>query len=341
MTAPLPFVVSADALTGAQRAAVLVIALGVETAGKMLPSLTDDEAERVSIEVARMHSIPGPLVEDVLHAFLSAREVRSTAPVVGGLDTARTLLRTGFDETRQAALIPRLEAATEGTGFDLVQGVDADRLAAFLSAEHPQTAAVVLAHLSARKAADTLAQLPADVRADVVRRLSTLGPTPEHVLRDLDAVLRREFGPTRGPAALGGVKRAADILTQSGKETGRAVLDGLQALDESLATQIEDLLFIFDDLIHMPDRSLSRVLNGIDQSVLALALRGCDEALEARIFASVSERVANGIREEIELSGAARVSDVEDAQRSVVEATLALAEAGEIELRAENEASLA
>lgn len=332
---------SAAALTGAQRAAVLVIALGVETAGKLLPSLTDDEAERVSIEVARMQSIPGNLVEDVLRLYVEKSSEKVATSRRGGLETARELLRLGLDDARRETVLPRMEAATEGTGFDIVQAVEPARLAAFLNEEHAQTSAVVLAHLSARKAADTLAALAPEVRSDVLRRLSTLGATPNSVLRELDAVLRRQFGPTRGAESMGGVKRAADILTQSGRETGRAVLAGLQGINPDLATQIEDLLFVFEDLMKLPDRSLGRVLNGVDQSVLALALRGCDEALEGRIFASVSERVAAGIREEMELSGSARVADVEDAQRTIVEATLALADSGDIELTEEPEAAVA
>ena len=271
-TTSLPL--TAAGLTGAQRAAVLVVALGVETASQILPELTDDEVERVSVEVARLHHVPGALAESVLQAYwTSASEAPPPVPVQGGLEAARSFVRTALDAERAGAILPRVEAATAGTGFGIVQGIAPERLVAFLADEHPQTSAVVLAHLPARKAADVLGGLPADIRGDVVRRLSALGPLAEADLRELDAVLRHTFGaaPVVGP---GGVKRAADILTQAGRETGRQVLGDIQARDTRLAGQIEDLLFSFDDLAKLAPRALGTVVGGVEQSVLAVALRG-------------------------------------------------------------------
>ena len=328
----------AHALTGAQRAAVLVVALGVETASRVLPELTDDEAETVSVEVARLSRVPGALVESVLAAYRAQSATPAPAGATGGLDAARALLREGLGE-RAPAVVSRVEAVTEGTGFELLQSIAPERVAAFLSGEHPQTAAVVLAHLPARAAADVLGGLPEAVRADIVRRLSTLPTLDSESLRDLDAVLRQHFGTP--PAAVpGGVKRAADILTQAGRDTGRAVLDALQAGTPDLAGAIESHLFVFDDLAKLQPRALSRVLSSADQTVLARAMRGCDAALAEKIMGAVSERVAQALAEEIENTGPLRVSDVEDAQRTVVEATLALAESGEIALGAEADVAL-
>ncbi len=322
-----------DALTGVQRAAVLVIALGVETASTLLPALSDDEVERVSVEVARLERVPGALVTGVLGTYRTALTTAPPAEAAGGLDAARTILRGGLDEARVGAILPRVEAATEGTGFDLLQSVPADELAAFLAAEHPQTAAVVLSHLPARKAADALGHLPTEIRGDVIRRLSTLAPPPAAALAPLDAALRQRFGP--GPRAAGtdGVKRAADILTQAGRATGRTVLDHLQTHTPDLASQIEGLLFVFEDLVTLSDRDLARVLAESDQGALALSLHGCDQALSDRVFGCVSERVSAALREEMEMVGSPTEADVEEAQRTVVGAVLGLAEGGQIELQ--------
>ena len=324
-------------LTGVQRAAVLVVALGVETASKLLPALTDDEVERVSIEVARLERVPGATVEAVLGAYQAAAGGPPAPDAAGGLDAARAFVRES-GEDRAAVLLPRVEAATEGTGFALAEAAPPAALAAFLAAEHPQTSAVVLSRLPARPAADVLGALPAGVRGDVVRRLSLLDPPSDAALRDLDAALRRRFGATvaAGPS---GVKRAANVLTQAGRETGRSVLDALQADVPDLATQIEDLLFVFDDLLDLDGRHLARVLAEADQSALALALRACEEPLKDKIFANVSERVGAALREEIEMGGAAQVADVEDAQRTVVGVALALAESGDISLAPPAEAA--
>jgi flagellar motor switch protein FliG len=319
-------------LTGAQRAAVLVVALGVEAASALLPTLDDDEVERVSVEVARLERVPGPTVEAVLRAYRTAAADEPAVGAAGGLDAARQFVRESLDEARAGAILPRVEAATEGTGFALLAAADSEEVAAFLAEEHPQTAAVVLSQLAARAAADALGHLPPETRGDVVRRLSLLTPPPASALRDLDAALRARFG-AKG-AGPDGVKRAADILTQAGRETGRQVLDALQAGAPDLAGRIESLLFLFDDLVKLEGRDLARVLADVDQGALALALQGADEALKEKAFANVSERVGAALREEIEMAGTPRVAEVEDAQRAVVAAALALAEAGEISLEA-------
>lgn len=326
-------------LSGPQRAAVLLVSLGVETASRLLTELSDDEVERVTVEVARLQSVPGAAVEAVLNEYHAAASTPTAPSAQGGLETARSFLQ-GLDDDRSKAILPRVEAATEGTGFDLLATVEASRLADFLVGEHPQTSAVVLSRVKARTAADVLALLPDIVRADVVRRLTVLTEPHAAVLRDLDAALRAAFGapPSEAPS---GAKRAADILTQASRETGRSILEALHAQNPGLADEIEDLLFVFDDMANLSDRDLARVLASVDQGVLAKALRGADDAFQERAFANVSERVSASLREEIELSGPLKVADVEDAQRTVVEATLALAEKGDITLGAEDEADAA
>ncbi len=321
------------ALTGVQRAAVLMIALGVETASKLLPTLDDEEVERVSVEVARLQRVPGNLVTSVLGTYQASLTEAPPPEAEGGLATARTFLREGLDEDRVGAILPRVEAATEGTGFDLLQSVPAEELAAFLAAEHPQTAAVVLSRLAARKAGDTLGHLPTEIRGDVIRRLSTLTPPPASALAPLDTALRRRFGPgARAGGSNDGVKRAADILTQSGRATGRSVLDHLQTHTPDLASQIEGLLFVFEDLEGLDNRDLARVLAESDQGALAVALTGCEQSLADRMFGCVSERVSAALREEMEMVGAPTEAEIEEAQRAVVGAVLGLAESGQIDL---------
>ena len=329
---PLPLL--PDALSGVQRAAILVIALGVETASKLLPALDDDEVERVSVEVARLERVPANLISGVLAQFQNASTAPPAADAAGGLEAARRVLREGLTEERHGAILPRVEAQTEGTGFDLLETVDAGELAAFLTDEHPQTSAVVLSRLAARKAADTLAKLPAETRGDVIRRLSLLAEPPPSALAALDAALRARFGARSGHATdnAGGVKRAASILTQAGTTAARPVLDALQASAPDLATRIEDLLFDFEDLAALDARSLARILSDVDQDALARALQDCTPALSARVFENVSDRVGAAIQEEIEMAGALSVDDVEDARRAVIEVVLRLADSGQISL---------
>ena len=333
MTPPLPLL--PDALSGVQRAAIFVIALGVETASKLLPQLDDDEIERVSVEVARLERVPANLVSGVLSQFKNSSATAPDEDVEGGLEAARSMLREGLTEERHGAILPRVEAKTEGTGFDLLDTVDASELAAFLADEHPQTAAVVLSRLAARKAADTLGKLPTELRGDVIRRLSLLTDPPASALKALDAALRARFGARAeggGGDGTESIKRAASILTQAGTTAAKPVLEALQAEAPELASRIEDLLFDFKDLLHLEARSLARILTDVDQGALARALHGCDPALSDRIFESVSDRVGGAIREEIEMAGELSTEDVEDAQRTVIAVVLGLAESGQISL---------
>lgn len=320
-------------LTGVQRAAVLVIALGVETASPLLASLTDDEVERLSVEIARIQNVPGDLVAEALAAFEEAAAVAPPPEAFGGLETARAVMREGLDEGRADAIVPRVVAATEGTGFDLVQTASSSDVAAFLAGEHPQTAAVVLSRLDARSAADALGKLPEAMRGDVIRRLSTLAPPPASSLRDLDAALRQRFGPGAAGAKNEGVKRAADILTQSGRATGDALLASLKSTTPDLAAEIEDLLFVFEDLSRIDDRDLGRVLSEVDQGALAKALRGAEADLSERVLRCVSERVGRALLEEIELVGDQTTDEIEDAQREIVAVVLRLSDAGTITIR--------
>ncbi|GAB5537428.1 MAG: flagellar motor switch protein FliG [Rubricoccaceae bacterium] len=331
MTEPLPLI--PDTLSGVQRAAILVIALGVETASKLLPELDDNEIERVSVEVARLERVPANLVASVLTAFKDMSTVAPEPEVTGGLEAARSMLREGLPDERHGSILPRVEAQTEGTGFDLLATVDANELASFLSNEHPQTAAVVLSRLAARKAADTLGKLQEDLRSDVIRRLSLLTDPPALALAALDAALRDRFGArSTSSGKPDGVKHAASILTQAGTTAARPVLEALQAQAPELASRIEDLLFDFKDLLHLEARSLARILTDVDQGTLARALYGCDEALSTRVFANISERVGGAIREEMEMAGTLSTDEVEDAQRTVIAVVLELAEAGQISL---------
>ena len=325
---------TAHTLSGVQRAAVLVVALGVETAGRLLPELDDDEAERLSVEVARLDRVPAEAVADVLAAYRSASVAPVVPETVGGLDTARTLIQTGLDEDRARTVLPRVEAKMEGTGFSLAQAAPPAELAAFLTLEHPQTSAVVLSQLPARPAADVLAELPEGVRSDVIRRLTALTPPPSSRLAALDAALRRRFGPSDAPTGPSGVKRAADILMQSGRSTGDAVLDRLRTDAPELADEIRGLLFVFDDLARLDDRVLGQIVSATDQGMLAAALSGADEALRDRVFGCVSERVGAALREEMELAGTPDPRALEDAQRTVVGVALELAEAGQVSLEA-------
>ncbi|MGB3543585.1 FliG C-terminal domain-containing protein, partial [Rubrivirga sp.] len=242
----------------------------------------------------------------------------------GGLEAARAVIGQ-LDQDRASIIEPRMLAATEGTGFDIAATKTPEDLAGFLEREHPQTIAVVLSRLPAKTAAGTLGRLPVDVRGDVIRRLSSLEETPASALRDLDEALRRRFAPGAGGRD-GGVRRAADIITQSGRAVGDAILDDIRDRTPELAGQIRELLFVFEDLHRLDDRDLARVLSECDQGMLAKALHGATADFSDRALRCVSDRVGSALLEEIEMIGTQPADVIEEAHRYVIAIVLRLAD---------------
>lgn len=320
-------------LTGSQRAAALMIILGVEAASKVLPLLADHEVERISVEIAKFRSVPSHVVDTVLMDFRDTIAARDYV-AQGGVAYARQVLESSLGPDRAEEVMMRVEAAMEVSAFHLLQAVEIGQLTAFIEHEHPQTAALILAHLNPRKAAEILGRLPAEKQTEVVYRLATMGKTSPELLRDIEAVIRQQIGSVFGSevSTTGGVGRVAEILNATARSSERAIMDALRARDPQLAAAIKSLMFVFDDLVHVTPRDLQRLLAEVDQQDLVLALKGAPEALKEKVLQNVSERVAATLREELELLGPVRIRDVEEAQQRILERAQELEEAEEITL---------
>jgi flagellar motor switch protein FliG len=323
---------SPEELTGAQRAAILLIALGVETAGFVLPLLPDAAVERISVEVARFRNVPGDLVDDVLLRF--RQESGEPNPLAqGGKAVAREMLLNALGADRTEQVMNKVTAATELSAFQLLQTVEPAQVAKFLHGEHPQTAALILGRVAPNRASRIVAALDEEFRAEVLYRLGTMGEPSPDLLTEVEAVIFEELGPSfGGGVTLGGAERVAAILNNSGRSVGAALMETLRERSPELAGSVKGFMFVFDDLLHVAGRDLQRILTEVDQRDLALALKGASDELKDKVLENVSERVRASIVEEIELMGPVRVSDVEEAQQRVVEAAQTLDEAGEIEL---------
>lgn len=320
-------------MTGAQRAAVLLIAMGTQTASKVLKYLRDDEVEKISIEIARTRNISGDVVEAVLLDYRDSTMARDYI-ARGGLQFAREALEAALGPRRAEEILMRVEAAMQVSAFHLLQTVETAQLVNFIQNEHPQTAALILAHLNARKAADIIANLPEESRTEIMYRLATMGKTSPELLRDIEDVIRQHISAVFGAelSASGGVEKVAEILNSSSRTVERAVLEALRERDPELATSVKALMFTFDDLVHISDRDMQRLLTEVDQKDIALALKAASSELKEKILRNVSERAAQMIQEELELMGPVRVRDVDEAQRRILETAQRLEEQEEITL---------
>ncbi len=309
-----------DELKGAQKAATLLIALGVDTASKVLRALNDDEVRRISIEIAKLRNASSDLVEGVLMEY---RDMALAHEYIaqGGTPYARQVLREALGPHRADEIMMQVEAAMEVSAFHLLQTAETTQLTNFLQNEHPQTAALILAHLNPRKAAEIISELAPEQQNEIMYRLATMGKTSPDLLNDIEDVIRNQLGSIIGAelSAMGGIEQVAEILNSTSRTSERSIMDAMRERSEDLALSIKNLMFVFDDLVQIHGRDLQRILTEVEQKDLALALKAASESLRQKVYANVSDRVAQSLQEEIELMGQVRVRDVEEAQHRILD----------------------
>ena len=320
-------------LTGVQRAAVLLVALGTEVAGKVLRHLSDAEVEDVTVAIARLQSIPGELVEAVLTEYREQEQTQLFSGR-GGPVFARRALEAAVGTGRAEEIMMKTEAATDVSAFRMLQTLETSHVTNFIQQEHPQTAALILAHLNPRKAADTLSALSPELQYEITYRLATMRRIRPELLRDVEDVIRHQIGSVFGTnrSSTGGAEVVAEVLDHADRATERAIMDEIRKRDAGLAGTIRDLMFVFDDLVRISDRALQRLLADVDQRDLALALRATSDELKEKVLRNLSERAAAVIQEEMDLVGPVRVSEVEKAQRVIVQVAQELEDRDEIAL---------
>jgi len=330
-----------DDLTGAQKAATLLIALGVETASEVLRHLNDKEVEQVSVEVARMRNAPSELVEAVLIEYRDIARARSYVSQ-GGVEYARDVLNEALGPRRAEEVMMRVEAAMEVSAFHLLQTVETDQLTNFIRQEHPQTAALILAHLNPRKAAEIISGLEEELQSEIMYRLATMGKTSPEMISDIEDVIRNQLGSVIGAETnvAGGIEQVAEILNTTSRSSEKAILSDIRDRSEDLASSIKNLMFVFEDLVNVRGEDLQKLLMEVEQDDLALALKATSDELQSKIMRNVSERVAESLKEEVELLGRVRVSDVEEAQHRILETAQELEEQDEIVLSRASEEAL-
>lgn len=324
----------APSLTRRQKAAAVVMAVGAERATAMLSHLSANEQEQLALEVARLGEVPQDTLEPILQEF--SGEARARQHIVhGSLEAARDLLqRTRGD--RADEVIERLVATVQVTPFRFLSDRDPGEIAQHLAEEHPQTIALVLAHLPSPMAAGILSRFDAEEQRDVALRVATMEPPQPEVIREVEQALQARLGDVSVQRHRGddeGVRELAAILNSADRTTERVILRALESSDLALAEQIRELMFVFEDVVKLDDRVMQRILRDVEQSTLVYALKGVRDEVMAKVTSNISERAATALREELEVLGPVRVAEVEHAQSEVVHHIRQLDEAGEIVVR--------
>jgi len=327
-----------DGLTGLRKAAILLVTLGADASAAIMRQLSEQEIEELTVEISKIRELTPATVEAVLEEFTQLAQARSYI-LQGGLGYAREVLLKAVGPQRTEEILERLQMSLQPQLFGAVRKADPKHLSDFIRREDPQTVALILANLEPDTAAQVLANLPPESRVDVVQRLATMEMTSPDVIKQIDAVLERRLATlfSHEVSILGGAKAVAEILNRVDRTAEKQIFEALEPVNPQLAEELRRLMFTFDDLARLDDRSMQRLLKEVDQKDLARALKAASEAVASKIFANLSERAQTMLRQEIEYLGPVRLRDVEEAQSKIVRIVRALEEAGEVVVLGKNE----
>jgi flagellar motor switch protein FliG len=328
----------AAARSGTERAAILLLTLGESEAAQVLRHMGAKEVQRIGVAMAKLANVSREEVHGVISEFSQSVESQ-TSVGVGADEFLRRVLVDALGQDKAAGIIDRINIGRSSKGLEALKWMDAREVAELIRHEHPQIVAIVLAYLDPDQAAEVLGSLPASVRAEIVARIATLDGVQASALTELDDIMEKQFsGKTGGKSSvLGGAKAAAEIINFLEPSQESALMEQIEKSDEALAARILDLVFVFDNLIDVDDRGMQELLRQVPAEKLLLAMKGAEDALKDKIFKNMSQRAAEMLRDDLEAKGPVRLSEVEAAQKEILQIARKLAEAGTIALAGKGE----
>jgi flagellar motor switch protein FliG len=316
-------------VSGTRKAAIALMALGEEGASSVVKYLGEHEIERLAREIASLGTVPPELGEQVLielNASASAPRLAS-----GGVEQAKRLLTKSLGADASRRILDRVvQSMNTDAGFEALEKANPEQLSKFFLNEHPQTTALILAHLPAGVAAQLLEQLPDDMRTDVLLRIASLGEIPPDVIARVSGVIAQRLRGLGGPSReqRGGVRAVAELFNCLDRGVRSPALDRLESLSPETAAAVRNLMFVFEDLVHVEEAGIREIINRADKKTLTLALKGASEAIRERFFSNMSKRAVDLMKEEMEMLGAVRLREVEKAHQEIVAVARKLEEEG-------------
>ena len=325
--------ITANDLTGPQKAALLLIALNVDTASAVFKHLDPNDVEQISAEISQSKNIPSGVVEQVLDDYYNMVTAREYL-LEGGMDYAQQVLEKTYGMAKAVEIIEKVKNITTLHGFDVLKNADSAQLINFLNKEHPQTIALILAHLHPDQTAQALKELSDDVRGEVLYRIATLGKISPQTLQQVERVVDDLAGFSMGQSIskLGGPKTVATILNRTNVSMSKELIESLEQYDDEMTLEIKRLMFLFDDIVQLQDRDIQRILKEVDRKDLALSLKIAEEKVKEKVFGNMSERAADLLKEELQYMGPTKLKEVESAQARIVDVIKMLEEQEEISI---------
>lgn len=320
--------------SGVERAAILLMTIGEADAAEIFKLMNPKEVQKIGEAMATLGSVPREVVDEVLSSFCDTVD-EQTDLGIGNEDYLRNVLVNALGEDKAGNIIDRILMGHNAKGLESLKWMEARSVAELIRLEHPQIIAIILSYLESDQSAEVLAALPENMRTDIIIRVATLDGIQPLALKELDEMLEAQFSGSSDhikSAGIGGIKVAANLLNFIDSTVEAELMEKIKETDEELGQNIQDLMFVFDNLIDVDDRGIQSLLREISSENLIVALKGADDEVKEKILKNMSKRAAEMLRDDLESKGPVRLSDVEAAQKEVLSVARRMAESGEISL---------
>ena len=321
----------ADRLTGKEKAAILLIALGQDISKEVFKHLESEEIEELYLQIAKTTKVSSEMKDRVFEEFNELMLAQQYL-AQGGITYARELLQSALGESKAVEIITKLTSSLQVRPFDFIQKTESEQILNFIQGEHPQIIALIVSYLPANKAGEIFRNLPEEKQIDIARRIASMERTSPEMIREVERVLERKLSTVVGQdyTSAGGLDTLIEMLANVDRGTEKTIIESLSETDPELAEEIRKRMFVFEDVILLDDRAIQQVLKSVESKDLSLALKGSSEDVSEKVFKNMSKRAADMLREDMEFAGPVRVKDVQEAQQRIVNVIRKLEETGEI-----------
>ncbi|MFZ4454151.1 flagellar motor switch protein FliG [Salibacterium aidingense] len=320
-----------DTLTGKQKAAMLLISLGPDVSAQVYKHLSEEEIEKLTLEISNVRKVDSATKENVLEEFHQIAVAQDYISQ-GGIGYAKSVLEKALGEDDAMQIINRLTSSLQVKPFDFARKADPSQILNFIQNEHPQTIALILSYLESEQAGQILSELPQEVQADVAKRIAVMDSTSPEIVNEVENILEQKLSATvtQDYTEAGGIEAVVEVLNGVDRSTERTILDSLEIQDPELAEEIKKRMFVFEDIVTLDNRSIQRVIRDVENEDLQLSLKVASDEVKELVFNNMSQRMADNFKEEMEFMGPVRLRDVEESQTRIVAVIRRLEEAGEI-----------
>jgi len=318
-------------LSGKQKAAILLISLGPDVSASVYKHLTEEEIEKLTLEISGVKKVASETKEEILDEFHNIALAQDYISQ-GGIGYAKTVLEKALGTEQAATIINRLTSSLQVKPFDFARRAEPAQILNFIQNEHPQTIALILSYLEPEKAGQILSELPQDVQADIARRIAIMDRTSPEIISEVEAILEQKLSSTvtQDYTQTGGIEAVVEVLNGVDRSTEKTILDSLEIQDPELAEEIKKRMFVFEDIVTLDNRSIQRVIREADNEDLLLSLKVSSEEVKDVVFRNMSTRMVESFKEEMQYMGPVRLRDVEEAQSRIVTIIRKLEDSGEI-----------